>query len=103
MASVETWLRRKSVPSSMIMMMMQQSSKEIYWLSAGDLRTLGDYAPWAEELLIARCGFVKGLETKAMWEKDETKAQVLWERQKGFAECYKQYRREQRLKWLETN
>lgn len=37
--------------------MNQTSSKDIYWLSANDLRSLGPHPAWYEEVLIAKCNY----------------------------------------------
>lgn len=55
---VRAYLRRFEVPDALIDTMMSRSSKDVYWVSAGDDPfVMSGRAPWFEELMIARCKF----------------------------------------------
>lgn len=58
MASVRAYLRREQVPERFVELMLERSSREIYWLhETGDSFALDGRAPWFEEMMIARCNF----------------------------------------------
>ena len=56
---VKEYLVREAIPQSLIEEMMRRSSREILWLDSSSAGPdhISEYAPWFEELLIARCGF----------------------------------------------
>jgi hypothetical protein len=57
MRIVRSHLVSKSTPQYLIDEMMGRPSNDIYWLKARDLEALGEYDPWIEEALIAKCGY----------------------------------------------
>lgn len=63
--AVNAFLEENSVPRALIEVMNRTSSTEIYWLSPGEVDSLGLRPAWYEEFLIAKCGYDKSLESKA--------------------------------------
>ncbi len=61
---VKQYLEDYSVPGYLIDRMNRTSSGEIYWLSELDIEALGDWPPWYEEMLIAKCGYDKTIENR---------------------------------------
>lgn len=61
MKAVDSILRENSVPQALIDRMNRTSSTEVYWLEYSELEALGVHPPWYEELLIAKCGYDRGL------------------------------------------
>ena len=55
-ATVNTILDESGVPLYLKDIMNRTSSEDIYWLSAEDIKNLGMFPTWYEELRIANCG-----------------------------------------------
>jgi hypothetical protein len=53
---VNNYLSKNQVPIRLIDLMMRKSSDDLYFLTTTDLEELGDYAPYAQEMLLAKCG-----------------------------------------------
>lgn len=51
------YLERAAVPTRLIEEMLRRPSTDIYWLTIEEENDLAGYAPWFEELLIARCNY----------------------------------------------
>ena len=56
MSEMRAYLVKAGVGHSLIDKMMSHASNDIYWLSAEDIRTLGNFSPGLEEQLISKCG-----------------------------------------------
>ena len=54
--TVRAFLARNEVPPWVGELMFTRSSDEITWLTEAQLQTLGARAPYADELIVARCG-----------------------------------------------
>lgn len=54
---VADFLDANSVSRSLIEKMTSTSSKEIHWLTSEEIDAIGEYPPWYEEFLIAKCGY----------------------------------------------
>jgi hypothetical protein len=57
MSEMRAYLVKAGVGHSLIDKMMSHASNDIYWLSAEDIRALGNFSPGLEEQLISKCGY----------------------------------------------
>ncbi len=57
MNDMRTYLVNAGVGHSLIDKMMSHASNDIYWLTAEDIRALGQYSPGLEEQLIKKCDY----------------------------------------------
>ena len=57
MNEMRTYLVNAGVGHSLIDKMMSHASNDIYWLSAEDIRALGQFSPGLEEQLIKKCNY----------------------------------------------
>jgi hypothetical protein len=54
--TVRAFLARNEVPAWVAELMFSRSADEVTWLTEWQLHALGDRAPYAHELIVARCG-----------------------------------------------
>ena len=62
----ESYLHQLRVPPTLVEEMFGNASTEIHWLSGREIYQLGEFAPWFEEFLIARCGLNKDAEMRSL-------------------------------------
>jgi hypothetical protein len=62
----ESYLHQLRVPPTLVEEMFGNASTEIHWLSGREIYQLGEFAPWFEEFLIARCGLKKDAEMRSL-------------------------------------
>jgi hypothetical protein len=55
----EKYLHELRVPNAIVDEMFANASTGIHWLSENELEQLGQWAPWYEEVLVARCGLTE--------------------------------------------
>jgi hypothetical protein len=76
MKFLSAYLEEEMVPKRLVELMMTHPSNDIYWLSADDLKQLGEYAPAMEEFLINRCGYDRNLADKIMSSKGNSSSLI---------------------------
>jgi hypothetical protein len=76
MKFLSAYLDEEMIPKRLVELMMTHPSNDIYWLSADDLKQLGEYAPAMEEFLINRCGYDRNIVDKIMSGNGESSSLV---------------------------
>ena len=61
MTAVNNFLETNGVPRRLIDQMNGTGSSEIYWLTQQDVKDVGRYPAWFEELILAKCKHRPGI------------------------------------------
>jgi hypothetical protein len=104
MADTAGKLEKLQVPRDIVESMMRTPPGESYWLSADELRRIGELAPWFDDYASAKCAIGAGLHERMREAKAASyELEALWleEQWQAATKCFDGLRRVQRQRLLD--